>query len=499
MSEVKTLTEQEQIRRQKMEKLAEQGIDPFGQAFKRSETMEKLHRKFDQLDKERIAEHQYVAIVAGRMMTKRGKGKAGFAHLQDGTGLIQIYVKQDLVGEGDYEVFQNADLGDILGVQGEVFKTNMGELSIRVTKLTHLTKALRPLPEKYHGLTDIEERYRRRYLDLITNSDSRETFITRSKVISALRDYLDDRDFLEVETPMLHPMLGGASARPFETHHNTLDMSLFLRIAPELYLKRLVVGGFEKVYEIGRTFRNEGMSTRHNPEFTMFETYIAYADYLDMMELTENLITSVMEKLGVGPIVSYMGTELDFSLTWRRVHMVDLIKEVTGVDFWQQMELDEAKRLAAEHHVRIEGHHVSVGHIINEFFETHCEDKIANPTFVYGHPVEVSPLAKQNAEDPRFTDRFELFILGREYGNAYSELNDPILQLARFQEQVSLAKAGDEEAMAAVDEDYIEALEYGMPPAGGLGIGIDRLVMLLTNSESIRDVLLFPHMKPRND
>lgn len=493
------LTEQEQVRREKMEVLRDKGIDPFGKSFERSTTTAKLHAKFDSLDKERLAEGEHTATVAGRIMTKRGKGKAGFANLQDSTGTIQIYVRKDVLGEEAYEVFDAADLGDIIGVTGEVFKTNMGELSIRVTELTHLSKALRPLPEKYHGLTDIEERYRRRYLDLITNSESRSTFVTRSLVISALRDYLQDRAFIEVETPILQAIAGGAAARPFITHHNTLDMEFYMRIAPELYLKRLLVGGFDRVYEIGRNFRNEGMSIRHNPEFTMFETYVAYADYEDMMELTENLVLAIMEKIDAPEIIKYGEHKVDMSAPWRRVHMVDLIKEVTGVDFWPEMDVETAQKLAAEHNVHLEEHHSTVGHIINEFFEEHCEAVITDPTFVYGHPVEVSPLTKPNAADPRFADRFELFILGREYGNAYSELNDPILQLQRFEEQVEQAKAGDIEATADVDYDYVEALEYGMPPAGGLGIGIDRLVMLLTNQESIRDVLLFPHMKPRNE
>lgn len=497
-SELK-LSEQEQVRREKMEELRAKGIAPFGEAFRRSATSEKLHRKFDQFDKERLAEGTHTATIAGRIMTKRGKGKAGFAHIQDGDGTIQIYVKKDIVGDEAYEIFLAADLGDIVGVKGEVFKTNMGELSIRALEFTHLTKALRPLPEKYHGLTDIEERYRRRYLDLITNGEARETFMMRSKIIAAMRDFLEDRDFMEVETPVLHAIAGGASARPFATHHNTLDMPLYMRIAPELYLKRLIVGGFEKVYEIGRNFRNEGMSTRHNPEFTMFEAYIAYADYEDMMEMTERLIHSVMEKLEIEQTLTYDDVEIMMDGPWKRIHMVDMIKETVGVDFWPEMTVDEAKALAATHHVPLEAHHFSVGHIINEFFEHFCEEKITNPTFVYGHPVEISPLAKQNVKDPRFTDRFELFILGREYGNAFSELNDPIIQLERFKGQVELAMAGDDEATAEVDYDYVEALEYGMPPAGGVGIGIDRLVMLLTGQSSIRDVLLFPHMKPRSE
>ena len=490
------LSEQELVRREKMNKLVEKGIKPFGKAFDRNTTSAKLHQRFDQIDKERLSEMEQTATIAGRIMTKRGKGKAGFAHLQDGDGSIQIYVRKDQVGEEAYEIFKDADLGDIVGVSGEVFKTNMGELTIRAKEFTHLTKALRPLPEKYHGLTDIEERYRRRYLDLITNSDSRRSFIMRSKVISSFRDFLDDRGFLEVETPILHPIAGGASAKPFTTFHNALDMDLYMRIAPELYLKRLIVGGFEKVYEIGRTFRNEGMDPRHNPEFTIFEAYISYVDYEYMMEFCEQLIQSVMDKLELHDEIIYEDTKIDMGTPWRRIHMVDLIKEETGVDFWPEMTLEEAQALAEANDVELEAHHTTVGHVINEFFEQLCEDKIINPTFVYGHPVEISPLTNIS-DDPRFVERFELFILGREYANAYSELNDPIIQLERFEDQVKQAQAGDEEANAVVDYDYVEALEFGMPPAGGIGIGIDRVAMLLSGESSIRDVLLFPHMKPR--
>jgi len=487
-------TEQEAVRREKMEKLSEKGIAPFGQAFDRTSTSAQLHQAYDGINKEELAEMGELATIAGRVMTKRGKGKAGFAHIQDETGAIQIYVRQDQVGEEAYEVFTDTDLGDIVGVSGEVFKTKMGELSIRVQKFVHLTKALRPLPEKYHGLQDIEERYRRRYLDLITNSESRQSFVLRSKIITSMREFLDSAGFLEVETPILHPIAGGAIAKPFMSHHNALNMDLYMRIAPELYLKRLIVGGFEKVYEIGRTFRNEGMSPRHNPEFTIFEAYIAYVDYKYMMTFAEDLVQSIMQKLELTDEIEYEGTVINMATPWRRVHMVDLIKEVTGVDFWQEMNVEEAKRLAATHDVTLAEYDTAVGHIINEFFEQLCEATLVNPTFVYGHPVEVSPLTNVS-EDPRFVERFELFILGREYANAYSELNDPIVQLERFEEQVRRAEEGDAEANAVVDYDYVEALEFGMPPTGGIGIGIDRLVMLFTGESSIRDILLFPHMK----
>lgn len=490
------MTEQERVRRDKMAELEQRGIRAFGKAFSRTTTTQKLHQRFDGSTKERLAEESHHATIAGRIMTKRGKGKAGFAHIQDGDGMLQIYVRQDKIGEESYATFTSSDLGDIIGISGEIFKTDKGELSLRAESFQHLTKALRPLPEKYHGLTDIEERYRRRYVDLMTNSEAKITFVLRSKIITALRDFLDARGFLEVETPILHPIAGGAAARPFDSHHHALNMQLYMRIAPELYLKRLLVGGFEKVYEIGRTFRNEGMSPRHNPEFTLLETYISYVDYMYMMEFTEQLFQSVLEKVELSSMITYGDQTINMATPWRRIHMVDLIKEITQVDFWPTMDMVMARKLAEEHSVMLEAHHTSVGHVINEFFEQKCEDSLIDPTFVYGHPVEISPLTNIS-EDPRFVERFELFILGREYANAYSELNDPIVQLERFQEQVNSAKAGDADAMPVIDYDYVEALEYGMPPAGGLGVGIDRFVMLLTNQASIRDVLFFPHMKPK--
>lgn len=487
------LNDQMLVRREKMEKLREEGIDPFGKRFERTVDSHELHAKYDDLTKEEVSELGLSAAVAGRMMTKRGKGKVGFAHLQDREGQIQIYVRKDEVGEENYEIFKKADLGDFLGVEGEIMKTDMGEVSIKAKKVTMLSKALRPLPDKYHGLSNIEQRYRQRYLDLISNKDSFDRFVKRSRIVSSIRNYLDGHGYLEVETPVLHNQAGGASARPFTTHHNALDMELYLRIALELHLKRLIVGGMEKVYEISRVFRNEGIDTTHNPEFTMLEVYTAYTDYLDVMDLTEGIIRNAAIAANGTADIDYDGQTIDLGADFARLHMVDGIKNVTGVDFWQPMTVEEARVLAKEHHVEINDS-MQVGQIINEFFETFVEDTLVNPTFVYGHPVEVSPLAKKNPEDPRFTDRFELFIIGKEFANAFTELNDPIDQRERFEEQERQRDAGDDEAHG-VDEDFLEALEYGMPPTGGLGIGIDRLVMLLTDAQSIRDVLLFPTMR----
>lgn len=489
------LTDQEQVRREKLAAYYEQGIDPFGGKFERSHLAKDLHEEFGESSKEDLAELNKEVTLAGRMMTKRGKGKVGFAHIQDVSDQIQLYVRKDEIGEEAYEIYKTVDIGDIVGVTGIVFKTNVGELSIQVTKFTLLAKSLRPLPEKYHGLQDIELRYRKRYLDLITNEESRETFILRSKIIQAMRQYLNGKGFLEVETPMLHTIPGGATARPFETHHNALDMDLYMRIAIELHLKRLIVGGLEKVYEIGRVFRNEGISTRHNPEFTMIELYEAYADYEDIMELTENLVAHIAEEVHGSTTVAYGEVDVDLAPRWKRIHMVDAIKEHTGVDFWPETTDEEARELAKEHNIQITDM-MTYGHIVNEFFEQVVEEKLIQPTFIYGHPVEISPLAKKNVEDERFTDRFELFIVGREHANAFTELNDPIDQRARFEAQVAERDAGNDEAHL-MDEDFIEALEYGMPPTGGLGIGIDRLVMLLTNAPSIRDVLLFPQMRTK--
>ncbi len=489
------LTDQEQVRREKLAEYYEKGLDPFGEKFERTHVAQELHEAYGEKTKEELAEIEQVVTVAGRVMTKRGKGKVGFSHIQDVSDQIQLYVRRDDVGEEAYEIYKTVDIGDIVGVTGIVFKTNVGELSIHVQEFTLLTKSLRPLPDKYHGLQDIELRYRKRYLDLITNEESRDTFIMRSKIIQAMRNYLNEKGFLEVETPMLHTIPGGANARPFETHHNALGMDLYMRIAIELHLKRLIVGGLEKVYEIGRVFRNEGISTRHNPEFTMIELYEAYADYKDIMALTENLVAHIAKEVHGTTTIPYGEDEIDLAPPWNRIHMVDAIKEHTGVDFWREMSDDEARELAKEHNIEITDM-MTYGHIVNEFFEQVVEEKLIQPTFVYGHPVEISPLAKKNKEDERFTDRFELFIVGREHANAFTELNDPIDQRARFEAQVKERAAGNEEAHL-MDEDFIEALEYGMPPTGGLGIGIDRLVMLLTNAPSIRDVLLFPQMRTK--
>lgn len=491
------LNDQLLVRREKLHNLREQGIDPFGKRFERTNSTTDLVSLYGEFSKEELEEKEITVSIAGRIMTKRGKGKAGFAHIQDLHGQVQIYVRKDTVGDEEYELFTTADLGDLVGIEGKVFKTNVGELSVKATGFTLLTKSLRPLPDKYHGLKDVEQRYRQRYLDLITSMESRETFVTRSKIIREMRRYLDDNGYLEVETPMMHAIAGGASARPFTTHHNALDMELYMRIAIELHLKRLIVGGLEKVYEIGRVFRNEGVSTRHNPEFTMIELYEAYADYNDIMKLTENMVAHIAKKVLGTTTIQYGDYEINLEPEWTRLHMVDAIKQHSGADFWTPMSVEEARELAKEHNVEIKDA-MEVGHIINEFFEQKVEDKLIQPTFIYGHPVEISPLAKKNDEDPRFTDRFELFIVAREHANAFTELNDPIDQKERFEAQLKEREQGNDEAHM-MDDDYIEALEYGMPPTGGLGIGIDRLVMLLTNAPSIRDVLLFPAMRHKQD
>ncbi|MBP0779464.1 lysine--tRNA ligase [Bacillus anthracis] len=491
------LNDQLLVRREKLHNLREQGIDPFGKRFERTNATNDLLSLYGEFSKEELEEKEISVSIAGRIMTKRGKGKAGFAHIQDLHGQVQIYVRKDAVGDEEYELFKTADLGDLVGIEGKVFKTNVGELSVKATGFTLLTKSLRPLPDKYHGLKDVEQRYRQRYLDLITSMESRETFVTRSKIIREMRRYLDDNGYLEVETPMMHAIAGGASARPFITHHNALDMELYMRIAIELHLKRLIVGGLEKVYEIGRVFRNEGVSTRHNPEFTMIELYEAYADYKDIMKLTENMVAHIAKQVLGTTTIQYGDYEINLEPEWTRLHMVDAIKEHSGADFWNPMSVEEARELAKEHNVEIKDT-MEVGHIINEFFEQKVEDKLIQPTFIYGYPVEISPLAKKNDEDPRFTDRFELFIVAREHANAFTELNDPIDQKERFEAQLKEREQGNDEAHM-MDDDYIEALEYGMPPTGGLGIGIDRLVMLLTNAPSIRDVLLFPAMRHKQD
>ncbi|MGF2614114.1 lysine--tRNA ligase [Rossellomorea aquimaris] len=490
------INDQLRVRREKMDNLRQKGLDPFGKRFDRSHTSQEIKEQFDSFTKEELEEKEVSVTIAGRIMTKRGKGKAGFAHIQDLAGQVQIYVRKDGVGDEEYEIFNTADLGDLVGITGTVFKTKVGELSIKAKQFILLTKALRPLPEKFHGLKDVEQRYRQRYLDLITSQESKQTFIARSKIIQSMRRYLDNNGYLEVETPMMHGIAGGASARPFITHHNALDMQLYMRIAIELHLKRLIVGGMEKVYEIGRVFRNEGVSTRHNPEFTMIELYEAYADYRDIMALTENLVAHIAKEVFGSTSVQYGEYEVNLEPEWTRLHMVDAVKEHTGADFWKEMSDEEAHALAKEHGIEVKPT-MQYGHILNEFFEQRVEDKLIQPTFIYGHPVEISPLAKKNDEDGRFTDRFELFIVGREHANAFTELNDPIDQRERFEAQLKEREEGNDEAHM-MDDDFIEALEYGMPPTGGLGIGIDRLVMLLTNSPSIRDVLLFPLMRHRD-
>jgi lysyl-tRNA synthetase, class II len=487
--------EQFQVRKEKLDLLRSKGLDPFGKRFERSHLVSDIFEKYGELENEDLEGKNIAVTMAGRIMTKRGKGKAGFAHVQDLSGQIQIYVRQDAIGPEQYEVFNIVDLGDIVGITGHVFRTKVGELSVKVEKFELLSKALRPLPDKFHGLKDVEQRYRQRYLDLIMNDESKQTFIARSKIIRSMRNYLDSHGYLEVETPMLHSIPGGAAARPFITHHNALDADLYIRIAIELHLKRLIVGGLEKVYEIGRVFRNEGVSTRHNPEFTMIELYEAYADYKDIMALTENLVAHIAQEILGTTKIQYGEYEVDLTPQWKRLHMVDAIKEYTGADFWKEMSIEEARTLAKEHGIEIK-EHMDFGHIVNEFFEQRVEEKLIQPTFIYGHPVEISPLAKKNAEDPRFTDRFELFIVAREHANAFTELNDPIDQRERFEAQLKEREHGNDEAHL-MDDDFIEALEYGLPPTGGLGIGIDRLVMLLTNSPSIRDVLLFPLMRQR--
>ncbi|WLR58065.1 lysine--tRNA ligase [Guptibacillus hwajinpoensis] len=493
MSQELELNDLLKVRREKLDVLKENNIDPFGHRFDRSHSASKMLEEFDSFSKEELAEQSKEVSLAGRIMTKRGKGKAGFAHIQDLTGQIQLYVRKDTVGDEQYDLFDSMDIGDIIGVSGEAFKTKVGELSVKVSDLHLLSKSLRPLPDKFHGLKDVEQRYRQRYLDLIMSPDSKETFIARSRIIQSMRRYLDDQGFLEVETPMMHSIPGGASARPFVTHHNALDMELYMRIAIELHLKRLIVGGMERVYEIGRVFRNEGVSTRHNPEFTMLELYEAYADYKDVMSLTEQMVAHIAKEVTGSTMIQYGDYEINLEPEWKRVHMVDAVKEATGVDFWKEMTDEEARSIAKEHGVEIK-ETMEFGHVVNEFFEQKVEETLIQPTFVYGHPVAISPLAKKNPEDGRFTDRFELFIVAREHANAFTELNDPIDQRERFEAQlVEREQGNDEDHM--MDHDFIEALEYGLPPTGGLGIGIDRLVMLLTNSPSIRDVLLFPQMR----
>ena len=493
------LTEEEvnkliKVRIEKLEELQNNGKDPFKIVkFDNKDNSKDIKEKF--VDPVEGEEAEPVEVtIAGRLMAKRGHGKASFCDLQDMYGRIQIYVKMDEVGAESYEEFKKYDVGDIIGIKGTVFKTHMGEISIKVKEITLLSKSLRPLPEKYHGLKDMDLRYRQRYVDLIMNNDVKETFFKRSAIIKGIRSYLDERGYLEVDTPILNTIAGGAAARPFITHHNTLDIDMYLRIAPELYLKRLIVGGFHKVYEMGRLFRNEGMDIKHNPEFTTIELYSAYEDYHDMMDITEGMISTLAKDICGDTKIDYQGTMIDLTPGWRRISMIDAIKEVTGADFNNANTDEEAIALAKSIGVEVEGAPVR-GHVINLVFEEKVEETLIQPTFIIDYPIEISPLTKKKPSDPRLVERFELFIGGREYANAYSELNDPIDQKERFMMQMAEREAGNEEANM-IDDDFVQSLEYGMPPTGGLGIGVDRLIMLLTNSYSIRDVLLFPTMKP---
>ena len=494
---MRELTEQEVVRREKAEKLRELGLDPFGHSFQRNAYAQEIKEKYKDVEHDAFENMTDEAIVAGRIMFIRKMGKASFCTIKDKTGLIQIYISINDIGEEKYSLFKTADLGDIVGIRGKIMKTRTGEVTIKCLEYTPLVKALKPLPEKFHGLTDKEERYRRRYVDLIMNDDSRRVAFLRPKIIRCIQNYMDKQGFTEVETPVLSTLLTGASAKPFITHHNAQDLDMYLRIALELPLKRLLVGGMEAVYEIGRVFRNEGMDLKHNPEFTLMEAYLAYSDLNGMMDLTENMYQTIAKDVIGKMTYNWYGYEINLEGPWKRISMVDAIKEKTGIDFKKEMTVEEALELAREHQIVVEEHEKSVGHIINLFFEKYVEETLIQPTFLYGHPVEISPLTKKNPEDPRFVDRFELFIAGREFANAYTELNDPIDQLERFEEQLKEKDLGNDEAND-IDMDFIEALEYGMPPAGGVGYGIDRLVMLFTESESIRDVILFPTMKPLN-
>lgn len=479
------------IRREKLQKMRDSGKDPYQTtSFDVQEKAREIVDRFEEYEGKNVS-------VAGRIMSWRDMGKAAFMDLRDPSGRIQLYVKIDVMGEEPYrELTASLDIGDIVGVTGEVFRTRRGEISIKTDSVTILSKALLPLPEKYHGLKDTDARYRQRYLDLIMNPEVKDVFVKRSKIISAVREYLDGKGFLEVETPVLHNQAGGAAARPFITHHNTLDLDMYLRIALELHLKRLIVGGFDRVYEIGRNFRNEGMDRTHNPEFTMLECYQAYTDFNGMMDITEDMIRTVAHKVLGGGKVEQDGVEIDLDQPFARITMLEAVKRYAGVDFSQAGTLEEARKLADEHHIQYEQRH-KWGDIVNLFFETYCEEKLVQPTFLTGHPMDISPLAKKDPKQPGCTQRFELFICGHEYANAFTELNDPMDQRARFEAQAAAKAAGDDEA-CDVDEDFLTALEYGLPPTGGMGMGIDRLVMLLTGAPSIRDVLLFPTMKPEN-
>ena len=487
-------SEQESLRREKLVKLQEEGKDPFDvYKVKRTHSSKQVKDNFEELEGKEVT-------VAGRIMSKRGQGKVVFSDIYDRDGKIQLFIKIDEVGEEALKQYKTNDLGDWVAATGEVFKTKTGEVSVKVKTVELISKSLKPLPEKWHGLKDPDLRYRQREVDIITNPEVKDTFIKRSQIISGIRAFLDSRGFLEVETPMLATIAGGASARPFITHHNTLDLDMFLRIAPELYLKRCIVAGFEKVYELGRTFRNEGMSVRHNPEFTMIELYQAFADYNDMMELTENMVAEVCKKVNGTTKVTYQGTEIDFMPPWRRITMVDAVKEYAGVDYNEFKSDADAQAVAKEKNLEFSKplNTVTKGEVLNALYEEFCEEHMIQPTFIIDYPVEISPLTKKKRGNEMFTERFEGFVFGRELCNAYSELNDPIVQRERFAQQEKERELGDDEAYM-IDEEFMSALETGMPPAGGLGIGIDRLIMFLTDSASIRDVILFPTMKPLNN
>ncbi len=487
IQEEQDINELLKVRREKLAQLQESGNDPF-QIMKYEVTNRsgEIVGRFEEFEGKEVS-------IAGRIMSKRVMGKASFCNVRDLGGDIQAYVKKDEVGEEPYAQFKKYDIGDIVGIEGEVFKTHTGEVSVKARKVVLLTKSLQILPEKFHGLKDTDVRYRQRYIDLIVNPEVRDTFIKRSHIIKEIRNYLDGRDFIEVETPVLVPNAGGAAARPFNTHHNALDQDIHLRISLELYLKRLIVGGLERVYEIGRVFRNEGLSVRHNPEFTLLELYQAYTDYFGMMDLVEDLFRNVALKVLGTTTVTYDGVEIDLSKPFERLTMVDAVKKYAGVDFDKIPDEAAAKALAKEHHIEFENRHKR-GDIINLFFEEYVEENLVQPTFIMDHPVEISPLASRKPTNPDYTERFELFITKREFANAFSELNDPLDQRGRFEAQEALRAAGDEEANQ-LDEDFLTALEYGMPPTGGIGIGVDRFIMLLTDSMAIRDVLLFPTMK----
>lgn len=494
MAEIE-LTDQEKSRREKLQKLIDLGVDPYGKRFDRTDSSSSCRAKSEGKTNEDLEASPIHVIVTGRIMLLRKMGKASFITIQDKEGKIQGYISIDSVGEKSYEIFKLCDTGDIVGLEGHLMRTRTGELTIKVEKFTFLTKSLRPLPEKFHGLTDIEERYRHRYVDLIMNEESKKVALARPKIIRTMQNYLDNLGYTEFETPVLQPILGGANARPFITHHNTLDKDFYLRIATELPLKKLIVGGLEKVYEFGRLFRNEGMDTRHNPEFTTVEIYEAYGNLETMGELVEGLYKEILDKVVGSRVIEYQGKMIDFSNKWRWVEMSELVKEKTGVDFKDDISIEEASELCKKYGIKVESHWTSTGYFLNALFEELCEAELIQPTFVYHHPIELSPLTRKS-EDPRFVERFELYVNGWEMANAYTELNDPIDQKARFEAQLKAKELGDDEANE-MDLDFLEAMDYGLPPTGGIGIGIDRTIMIMTNMPSIREVILFPTMRDK--